>query len=95
MAFQAQDNLLYKFSTALDTDLVLDCSQSQQALNQLILWKWNNGANQKFAIRSVGANKFAIFCSKNNLTVEVPEGKNNDGVQIHCSQPNKKENEIW
>lgn len=95
MAFVAQDNLLYKFTTALDDDLVLDCSQSQQALNQLILWKWNNGANQKFAIRNVGGNKFAVFCSKNNLTIEVPEGKKENGVQIHCSQPNKKENEFW
>ena len=95
MAFDPKENLLYKFTTALDDDLVLDCSLNAQALNQLVLWKWNNAANQKFAIRSVGNNRFAIFCSKNNLTVEVPEGKENDGVQIHCSQPNKKANEFW
>ncbi len=62
MAFDPKENLLYKFTTALDDDLVLDCSMNAQALNQMVLWKWNNAANQKFAIISVGNNRFAIFC---------------------------------
>lgn len=64
-----QENLLYRFSSALDTDMVLDVSQNQHALNSMILYKWNNGPNQKFAIRSVGGNKYAFFCAKNNMTV--------------------------
>lgn len=61
----------------------------------MILYKWNNGANQKFAFRSLGGGKFAIFCSKNNMTVEVPDGNKANGTQIICSQANKKENEFW
>lgn len=95
MTFVPQDNVLYRITTGLDSDMVLDVSQAQNALNQIILYKWNNGANQKFAFRAVGNNKYAIFCSKNNMTVEVPEGQNKDGVQITCSQPNKKDNEFW
>lgn len=72
--------------------MVLDVSQNPNALNSIILYKWNNGPNQKFAFRSVGGGRYALFCAKNNMTVEVPEGKNHDGVQIVCSQPNKKEN---
>jgi hypothetical protein len=72
MAFEPKENLLYKFSTALDDDLVLDCSKDAKTANQCVLWKWNNASNQKFAIRSVGNNRFAFFCSSNNLTVEVP-----------------------
>ena len=95
MTFVPQDNCLYRLISGLDDDMVLDVSQNPQSMNAIILYKWNNGPNQKFAFRSVGNNKYAIFCSKNNMTVEVPEGKNNDGAQIVCSQPNKKENEFW
>lgn len=95
MAFVPQDNVLYKLVSGLDDDMVLDVSQNPQAMNSMIIYKWNNGANQKFAFRSVGNNKYAIFCSKNNMTVEVQEGKNNDGAPVVCSQPNKKENEFW
>ena len=61
-------------------------------MNSILLYKWNKGENQKFAVRSVGNNKFAFFCAKNNMTVELPEGNNANGAQVHCSQPNKKEN---
>ena len=95
MSFVPADNCLYKFISGLDSDMVLDVSQNPQAMNQVILHKWNNGANQKFAVRAVGGNKFAFFCSKNNMTVEVQEGKNTDGAPVVCSQANKKENEFW
>lgn len=58
----------------------------------MILYKWKNEANQKFAFRSLGVGRFAIFCSKNNMTVEVPDGNKANGTQIICSQANKKEN---
>ena len=80
MAFVPQDNVLYRLTSGLDSDMVLDVSQNAHTMNHMILYKWNNGANQKFAFRSVGNNKYAIFCSKNNMTVEVTEGKNNDGA---------------
>jgi len=69
MTFVPQDNVLYRLITGLDSDLVLDVSQNAQSMNSMIIYKWNNGANQKFAFRSVGNNKYAIFCSKNNMTV--------------------------
>lgn len=88
-----QENVLYKFVSGLDDDMVLDVSQNPKNMNAMILYKWNNGANQKFAIRSVGANKFAFFCSKNNMTVEVNEEKKGvNGAPVVCSQPNKKDN---
>lgn len=95
MSFVPQNNCLYKITTGLDSDMVLDVSQNQASLNSMIIYKWSNGPNQKFAFRNVAPNKYAIFCAKNNMTVEVPEGKNNDGAQIVCSQPNKKDNEFW
>lgn len=64
-----QDNLLYRFTSGLDSDMVLDVSQNPKQMNSMILYKWNNGANQKFSIRSVGNNKYSFFCSKNGMTV--------------------------
>ena len=61
----------------------------------MLIYKWQNAPNQKFAFRPVGGGKYAIFCAKNNMTVEVPEGSTKNGEQIVCSQPNKKENEFW
>jgi hypothetical protein len=69
MAFVPDNNGLYKITTALDKDMVLDASQKEGCLNQLILYDWNNGPNQKFAVRSLGDNKYAFFCSLNNGTI--------------------------
>lgn len=75
--------------------MVLDVSLNNQAANSMILYKWNNGANQKFGFRSVGGGKFAMFCSMNNMAIKIPEGNKDNGTQIVCSQANKKENEFW
>jgi hypothetical protein len=69
MSFVPDNNALYRISTALDKNMVLDASQNEGQLNQLILYKWNNGPNQKFAIRPLGDNKYAFFCSLNNGTI--------------------------
>jgi hypothetical protein len=89
MQFIPQENVLYRISTALDPDMVLDVSQDAKNLNKMIIYDWNNGQNQKFAIRSVAPGKYAFFCAKNNMTVEVPKGSTKNGEQIHLSQPNK------
>ncbi len=78
--------------TALDENMVLDISQNKAELNKAIIFEWNNGANQKFAIRSVGNGRFAIFSAKGNQTLEVPKGSTKNGEQIHASQPNKEAN---
>jgi hypothetical protein len=95
MSFVPQENVLYKFTSGLDDDMVLDVSGNPKSLNTMILYKWNNGANQKFALRAVGNNRYAIFCSKANTTIEAPQGKNENGAAIISSQPNKTENEFW
>lgn len=56
----------------MDKDMVLDVSQNPSELNKTIVYQWNDGANQKFAIKSVGNGKYAIFCAKNNMVL-VPE----------------------
>jgi hypothetical protein len=72
MSFIPQENVLYRFISALDKDMVLDVSGNQQTANSVILYEWNKGQNQKFAIISVGNNRYSFYCAKNNLTVEVP-----------------------
>ena len=44
-------------------------------------------------MRGVGNGKYGIFCSQNNLTVEVKT--NTKGSRAICSQPNKQDNEFW
>lgn len=53
MAFQPDNNSLYKISTALDRKMVLDACQDEGQLNQLILYDYCNGPNQKFGIRLI------------------------------------------
>ena len=89
MAFVTDNNALYRLPSALDKNMVLDASQKEGQINDLILYKWNNGPNQKFAIRSLGDNKYAFFCSLNNGTIEVPEGSTKEGEKIYVSKPNK------
>lgn len=50
-------------------NMVLDISQNPKDLNKAIIYQWNDGLNQKFAIRSVGDGKYAIFCAKNNMVL--------------------------
>jgi hypothetical protein len=69
MPFVHDNNSLYKISSALDKNMCLDASQQESHLNELILYNWNNGPNQKFAIRGLGQGKYAFFCSLNNGTI--------------------------
>lgn len=89
MTFVPQDTFLYRITSGLDQDMVLDISQNHEQLNTAIVYKWNNGANQKFAFRSVGSGKFAIFSAKNNMTLQVAQCSYNNGVQIVAGQPSK------
>ena len=89
MQFVPQENVLYKIVTALDEGMVLDISQNKTELNKAIIWEWNNGLNQKFAIRSVGNGRYALFSAKSNLTLEIPKGSTKNGEQVHVNQPNK------
>ncbi len=59
----------YKIVSALASNMVLDVSQSQHDFNNLIIYQWGNGDNQKFYFNSIGGNKFGIFCAKNHQTV--------------------------
>lgn len=95
MSFVPANNQLYRIVSGLDKNKVLDASQDAKHLNKLILYEWNKGSNQKFAIRALGNNKYAFFCSTNNGTVEVPQSSSNNGTQIEVNQPNKAANEMW
>lgn len=91
--FQPVEGQLYKLVCGLDPNFVLDVSQNPNDYNKLILWPDSNGANQKFTLKSVGGGKYGIFCAKNGMTVEIPDG--NNGARVQCSQPNKQPNEFW
>jgi hypothetical protein len=95
MSFVPSNNQLYRIVSGLNKNMVLDASQDKKHLNKLILYEWNNGSNQKFAVRALGNNKYAFFCSTNNGTVEVPQSSTNNGAQIEVNQPNKAVNEMW
>ena len=49
--------------------MVLDVSQNPNDYNKLIVYAWNKNNNQKFYFKSVGGNKFGIFCVANNQTL--------------------------
>ena len=67
--------------------MVLDVSQNTKG--KAIIYEWKNVPNQKFAIRSVGGGKFAMFCAAGNQTLEIPKGSTKNGEQVGASQPNK------
>jgi hypothetical protein len=83
----------YKIYSALGNGLVLDVSGHPSELNQLIVWKDNGQANQRFIFKSTGDGKWGMFCAKNGMTVEVNDG--NNGSRAVCGQPNKTTNEFW
>jgi hypothetical protein len=97
MSFVPQQNVLYRFVSGLDSDFVLDVSQNKAALGNLIVYKWNNGPNQKFAIRPIQGqpNKFAFFSAKDNNTVEVANSDTKKGAKVIASHPDKQNNEFW
>lgn len=59
----------YKLVSALNHNMVLDVSQSHHDMNNLIIYQWNNGANQIFYFQGVGGNRYGIFSSKTHQTV--------------------------
>jgi len=59
----------YKLLTALSNKLALDVSQSNHDKNNLIVWEYNGGDNQKFFFTLLGGNKYAIFSSKSNQII--------------------------
>ena len=85
----------YKIVSGLASNMVLDVSQNPNDYNNLIIYEWGNGANQKFYFQSLGGNKYGIFSAKTNQTVEVPNGSQHNGTRINCSQANKQVNEFW
>lgn len=85
----------YKLVTALSHNMALDVSQNPNDFNKLIIYQYGGGPNQKFYFQSIGGNRYGIFCVKNNQTVEVPQGSQQNGARIVCSQPNKEVNEFW
>ena len=91
--FQPNENKLYKIMSGLGHNLVLDVSQQPNDLNKLIVWTDNGQANQRFTFKNAGNGRWAMFSAKNGLAVEIPSG--NNGTRVHCSQPNKQDNELW
>jgi len=55
--------------TALSNKLALDVSQSNHDKNNLIVWEYNGGDNQKFLFTLLGGNKYAIFSAKSNQII--------------------------
>jgi len=95
MSWSPMQGAQYKIISGLSSNMVLDVSQSQHDHNNLIIYEWNNGANQKFYFQPIGGNKFGIFSAKTHQTVEVPQGSQHNGTRIICSQANKQVNEFW
>lgn len=84
------DYCLYKFVSAMDKNMVLDISQSPKDLNKAIVYQWNDGPNQKFAIKSVGGGKYAIFCALNNMVLVPEHGWPENGARIVVEKGTKK-----
>lgn len=59
-----------KIVSALDENMVLDCVTGQD--NPLVLWKWNQGLNQRWNIQSHGDNKFTFFNAMNSKVISSP-----------------------
>ncbi len=69
MSFIPDNKALYRITSGLDKSMVIDASQKEGHINELILYNWNNGPNQKFTIQALGDCKYAFFCSLNNGTI--------------------------
>jgi hypothetical protein len=80
MSFVPANHQLYRIVSGLNKNMVLDASQNPKHQNKLIIYEWNKGSNQQFAIRSVGNNKYAFFCSTNNGTIEVCKSSTEKGA---------------
>lgn len=84
---------LYKIESGLGHNMVLDVSTNPNDRDNLIIYQHNgNSPNQKFYFTSIGGNKYGIFSSHNNQTIEVQQGSHNNGTRIVSSQPNKQAN---
>jgi hypothetical protein len=79
----------------MNPNMVLDMSQNTSDFNRAIVYEWNGGSNQQFAIREVGGGKVAIFCAKNNMLL-IPEGfSSTDGSRLLLGIPQKTQGEFW
>jgi len=55
----------------LTNQLALDVSQNPNDKNNLILWQWTGGDNQKFMFTHLGGNRYSIFSAKTNQIIEI------------------------
>ena len=79
--------------SALNEDMVLDCMADND--NQLALWKWHEGANQKWYIEKVDNHKFRFMNVLNSKVISASSAPNNGGMDIKCKQSSKIEQENW
>lgn len=95
MNFTPSENCLYKIVSSMDSNMVIDISQNPKQVNKAIIYKWHGGPNQKFAIRSVGSGKYAIFSAKNNLVLMPEKGSSSNGARIVVQKGNKQPFQFW
>ena len=61
----------YRLLTALSNKMAFDVSKNHYDKNNLIIWEFNKGENQKFYFTYLGGNRYAIFSAKNDQIIEV------------------------
>lgn len=88
-------NQYYEIESALDNDKVLDVSMSNKIGNKfkMIIYKRNNGQNQRFRLVNVGGDRYQMLVNLNgNYAVEVPNGSTQPGEQILIGPVNNQNN---
>lgn len=80
----------YRLKSAISDKLALDVSQNPNDRDNLILWEWSNGENQKFMFTHLGGNRYAMFSAKTNQIIEVPDNDESNGARLRAGHQNKK-----
>lgn len=75
MHFQPHEHAEYKIVSALNHNMVLDVAGD----NNVCLYEWHKGANQRFHLQHAGNGKYALTSVQHQKVVAIPNGSNNNG----------------
>ena len=86
----------YTIRSALDTSKALDVANaSKDNLANVMLFTWNGGDNQKFALKAVGDGSYCIIAAHSNKAVEVTDASTVNGANVAQYTQNQTVAQRW
>lgn len=77
-----EQNVQYKLVSAMNKHYVADISGNPDDHHKLILYKWNDGDNQKYYIEHHNGKFVFTSCASGN-SVQVQGASNDNGAKLH------------